>query len=281
MRSTAADAALARHPRAARVTQATRSRRDVAVRRALGERQPRGYVSDAKSGCHRVFGRSRLPETQFGHLHTMSMWRKMLDQGPSTLRAQKSLDGAARRVDSSGIMRSYWPLLVLFGVCACTGPRHNTRGALLAGFTIPPHPSVLLVGVADAQTPGHDPAASTGASITAALRDQLIEHGVAVTVADASTSARPESRRAGGPLVLRGQFTLWEDNATEWSGNPDRATFSIELLDPATSQVVGVATHEVQASSTAWTALHPTRFIAELAGATLSRLFGWPYEVPQ
>jgi len=85
-----------------------------------------------------------------------------------------------------------------------------------------------------------------------------------------------EAERLNFDYVLRGVFTNWEDNATAWSGNPDRAELAVELYSVADRRLAASASHKVQATGFTLLSSATTRFIPEMADTTLGRLFSWP-----
>jgi hypothetical protein len=105
-----------------------------------------------------------------------------------------------------------------------------------------------------------------------------MNHGIAVQTVQARDVEKgyDEASRLGFDYVLRGAYSNWEDNATAWSGNPDRAEFVTELYSVADRRLAASASHQVQASGATMLSSTPMRFIPELADSTLARMFGWP-----
>ena len=79
--------------------------------------------------------------------------------------------------------------------------------------------------------------------------------------------------------MLRGTIPEWEDNATAWSGKPDVAALSLELLDVADRSIVGSPSHRVDSSSWQMFSRRPERFVPEIVDVTLAKIFGWPATV--
>jgi len=171
---------------------------------------------------------------------------------------------------------------LLFGVAlltlSCAIPVHQTSGQWVPGMTLVTTPKVVLLDVADGQERGQEATTGSGQAMVGALRDRLMGHGMAVQTIQSLETEKgyEEASRLGFDYVLRGVFTNWEDNATAWSGNPDRADFAIELYSVPDKRLAGSASHRVQASGATLLSSTPMRFIPELADNTLGRLFGWP-----
>ena len=63
-----------------------------------------------------------------------------------------------------------------------------------------------------------------------------------VEVAEACASREinlAEARKRQCTVMLQPLVLVWQDNATEWSGNPDRVEFNIEAVDVATGRQLG------------------------------------------
>jgi uncharacterized protein DUF4823 len=148
----------------------------------------------------------------------------------------------------------------------------------LRGVAVPAGTKVLLLPIADGQERGEPPTPGSGAAMERALRDDLLAHGMVVmSVARGMPDDVLDAAAAEGCLlVLKGTFTEWADNATEWSGKPDVAAFALEIIDPTARQFIGSATIRQRGSVFALTNESPTRFVPELAKKTLAQAFGWP-----
>jgi len=155
-------------------------------------------------------------------------------------------------------------------------PHHITTGQLTSGYKMPADTKIVILNIADGQENKRSTIGSGQAMVTA-LRHQLMSHGIAVMTSRSQDLADgfTEAERLGFTHVAKGMFTRWEDNATAWSGNPDRAAFSIEIYEAKSKLLIASSEHQVQASGLAVTSNSPTRFIRELAERTLGRIFGW------
>lgn len=161
---------------------------------------------------------------------------------------------------------------------SCATPVHQTTGQWAPGMAVVATPKVVLLDIADGQERGQEATTGSGQAMVGALRDRLMGHTIAVQTIQsvAIEKGYEEATRLGFDYVLRGVFTNWEDNATAWSGNPDRAEFAVELYSVPDKRLAGSASHKVQASGFTLLTGTPMRFIPELADNTLGRLFGWP-----
>jgi hypothetical protein len=120
-------------------------------------------------------------------------------------------------------------------------------------------------------------ARGSGAALTGAFRDTLMSHGYVPTVGTGSSleASLDEAQKMGFRYVLRGTITEWEDNVTEWSGNPDTAKVSVDLYDVATKEIVGGSTHRMVGSPVDLFHRSVDRFAPELADKSLGRILGW------
>lgn len=166
--------------------------------------------------------------------------------------------------------------LALLG-SGCTAFHRETSGQWVPSESLAKDPSVVILPIADVVEKGEGPVGGSGAEFTSAIRDDLLAHGVKVTMAD-SGSLRDGLETASSLdflYVLKGAITQWEDNATEWSGNPDRAALTLELYGVSSKQLVASAGHKMNGSSGAFISLSPHRFVPEIVSHSLARLFGW------
>ena len=87
----------------------------------------------------------------------------------------------------------------------------------------------------------------SGELLRAKIRTELLRRNITVTsgfhpdVRQLLQEAQSQRIR----FVLAGKATVWEDNATEWSGNRDQAGVSLELYEAATGTLVAVV-HEAR-----------------------------------
>jgi len=161
---------------------------------------------------------------------------------------------------------------------ACAMPVHRTSGQFVPGTSLAAEPKVVILAITDGQERGQDATVGSGGAMVNAIRDRLMGRGIpvqSVQVAELE-AGYAEAERLGFNYVLRGAFTNWEDNATAWSGNPDRAELALELYAVADRRLAATASHTVQASGATLLSSTPMRFIPELADSTLGRIFSWP-----
>ena len=173
-------------------------------------------------------------------------------------------------------------VLAIAGVVAiasgCAVPVHQTTGQVVPGVEVSKAPKIVILDINDGQEKGQEATVGSGQAMVSALRDRLMQHNIPVTTVQTTTleDGYREAERLGFDYVLRGVYTNWEDNATAWSLNPDRAEFALELLSVDSRSLAASANHRRQASGATFLSNTPMRFIPELADSTLGRIFGWP-----
>jgi hypothetical protein len=172
--------------------------------------------------------------------------------------------------------------LVLLITClmaaGCSVPRSVKEGGPVIGYQINPTAKVLLLRVADGQEQGQEVARGSGEGMVAALRKALSSHGVPLSTSanlDLSTGL-DEAQRTGFDYVLKCTITLWQDNATAWSGNGDKLNISVEVYDVKTGTLAAAATHKRVATGATFVSASPDRFMDEVATGALSQIYGWP-----
>ena len=165
---------------------------------------------------------------------------------------------------------------VVLMVTGCIPMMRNTSGGLIAGRTLDVAGKILLLPIPDG-VEEDGPAVGSGQAVYSAVRDALIAKGRQVLAGQKTdlVGAFDEAGALGCRYVLRGTIPEWEDNATEWSGKPDVAALSLELLEVTDRSIVGSATHRVNSSSGQMFSRRPERFIPEIVDATLAKIFGW------
>jgi hypothetical protein len=157
-------------------------------------------------------------------------------------------------------------LALLAGGCAL---QRSTTGQWIQGRAFESQAVVAFV-----QIPPSGEANVSG--VNAAIKESLFKHGIKFR----PTSTVPAqqfpaiAKETGAVYVLTGSVSEWEDNATEWSANPDRAALSLELYDE-NGTLIATGSHRLVGSTLAAAPLSPDRFIPELVDHALGRIFGW------
>jgi hypothetical protein len=168
-------------------------------------------------------------------------------------------------------------LVLLFaGVLGgCTTAKHVSKGGWLPGFPMWEQKSVLLMRVADAAEPGEGPATGSGEALTMGFLEALQKEQVKVSLTQETTvaAAAAQARGLGFRYVMRAAFTVWENNATAWSGNPDRAGAAAELYDAETAALVAMASHNEVASNMTLLGNSPDRFYPAIIDDIINCLF--------
>lgn len=159
----------------------------------------------------------------------------------------------------------------------CASLQRTTSGQRVADWSPAPAPSVLLMPTPDAVERGEGVVGGSGATANALLRDELMAHRVKVAPTEKTSvrEALDEGRSAGYLYVLKSTLIEWEDNATEWSMNPDKAALSIELYAVETKEIVATAMHRVMGGTLELLPKPTNRFVPELVDHTLAKIFGW------
>jgi hypothetical protein len=165
----------------------------------------------------------------------------------------------------------YIPLL------GCSIPHSVAEGGPFANHRVNPQGKVLVLSIADGQEQGQSPAPGSGQGMVAALRSMLAEHGVplSTTVTSSLPDGIAEAQRAGFEYVLKGTITLWQDNATAWSGNGDKLNISCELYDVQSRELIAASTHKRVATGFTFVSGSPDRFFDENAAGALGQIYGW------
>ncbi len=170
-----------------------------------------------------------------------------------------------------------WACVVLLaGVLAgCTTAKHVSRGGWLSGFPTWQEKSVLLMRVADVIEPGEGPAGGSGEALTMGFLEVLQKRQVKVSLTQETTviAAAAQAKTLGFRYVMRVAFTTWADNATAWSGNPDRAGAAAELYDAETAALVATAAHTETASNMTLLGNSPDRFYPAIIDNIVNCLF--------
>jgi hypothetical protein len=170
-------------------------------------------------------------------------------------------------------------LLVISCLCAagCSIPRSVAEGGPIADHRVNPASKVLILSIADGQEQGQGPAHGSGQGMVSAIRKVLVAHGVPISTTPTWSLATglDEARRAGFDYTLKGTITLWEDNATAWSGNGDKLTVSVDLYDSKSRELIASSTHKRVATGATFVSGSPDRFMDEVSAGALDKIYGW------
>lgn len=160
----------------------------------------------------------------------------------------------------------------------CSVPRQLKEGGAMSGHQVSPQGKVLLLNVRDGQEKGQDPATGSGQGMVAALRKSLSIHGVPLSTSQSMDLSKgfDEAQRKGYAYVIKSTITLWEDNATAWSGNGDKLNISVELYDAGSHELIAAATDKRTATGFTFVSGTPDRFMDEVATGALSQIYDWP-----
>jgi Domain of unknown function (DUF4823) len=170
-------------------------------------------------------------------------------------------------------------LLVVLCLCAagCSIPRSLAEGGPIANHRVDPSSKVLILSIADGQEQGQERAPGSGQGMVSAIRKVLVAHGVPLSTTGTSALATglDEARRGGFDYALKGTITLWEDNATAWSGNGDKLTLSLDLYDAKSRELIAASTHRRVATGATFVSGSPDRFMDEVSAGALDKIYAW------
>jgi len=132
--------------------------------------------------------------------------------------------------------------------------------------------------IPDAEGPDGNSVGGSGASMTSALRDELLKHKINVLPLEAKTlaEARSESLKLGCERMIRAKLTEWKDYATEWSGKGDSIALSAEMYDVQKMKLLSTSSFRKKASAVSFVSHSPERFETVVADNTIAKLFGLP-----
>jgi hypothetical protein len=166
-------------------------------------------------------------------------------------------------------------LLMLLSACSIPASRHD--GSVVNGTALRPSGKVLILGVRDGQEQGQDPAPGSGHALVAGIRKVLTEHSVPFSTLESVNleDGYAEAKRNNFDYVMKSVITLWEDNATAWSGNGDKLKISVEVYDVRTRQLVAFGEHYRVGNGFTFLSGSPDRYIDESANGALSKMYGW------
>jgi len=153
----------------------------------------------------------------------------------------------------------------------------DSTGGWIGTEPLQPGAKIYLLRTPDGVEREDGTAIGSGAAVTAALREQLLRHGYSVVPSKESEveKALPGAIAANAHYVLAGTIPEWEDNATEWSGRPDRTSLLLEVYAVPGGDVVATSKHRVVSSTSQMFSRETDRFVPELADHALAKIFGW------
>lgn len=169
-------------------------------------------------------------------------------------------------------------VMASMALIGCSVPRSVKEGGPVSGHVVSAKNKVLLLNIADGQEQGQSPAIGSGQGLVAAMRKVLTSHGVPMSTTPSTSLSQgfDEASRAGFNYVMKTTITLWEDNATAWSGNGDKLSISVELYDATSHELLAAATHKRVATGATFVSGSPDRFMDEVSMGALGQIYGWP-----
>jgi len=171
-------------------------------------------------------------------------------------------------------------LIVVFTflIGGCSVPRSVKEGGPISGQVVNPAGKVLILGIKNGQEQDQPEANGSGQGLVSALRQALSTHSVPLSTTQTTdlSSGFDEAQKVNFDYVLKCLITLWQDNATAWSGNGDKLSISVELYDAKTRLLVAAATHQRVATGATFVSGSPDRFMGEVSTGALSQIYGWP-----
>lgn len=166
---------------------------------------------------------------------------------------------------------------LLTTISACSIARSVPDGRVVSGQAINNKGEVLIMNIADGQEQGEPVAKGSGQAMVSAIKDVLLNHNVPVTTSQAIDliPAFDEAEKVGSEYTLRCVITLWEDNATFWSGNGDKLRISLELYSSKQRKLVAKTGYYRVGTGFTFVSGTPQRFMGEAAEGALNRIYGW------
>ena len=169
-------------------------------------------------------------------------------------------------------------LLATLAVASCTVPRSVKEGGPVVGQTVRANNKVLVLNVSDGQEQGQAAATGSGQGMVASMRKALTAHAIPMSASPSISleAGFDEANKEGFDYVMKTTITLWEDNATAWSGKGDKLSISVELYDAKSRQLLAAATQKRVATGFTMVSGTPDRFEDECATGALGQIYGWP-----
>ena len=132
-------------------------------------------------------------------------------------------------------MKYVFALFVML-LAGCSVPRNVREGGPVAGQAISPQATVLMLAVSNGQEQGQSAAMGSGQGMADAMRNVLTAHGVPLSTSQKTDLSQgfEEAARGNFAYVMQCVITLWQDNATAWSGNGDKLNISVQVYDAKT-----------------------------------------------
>ena len=169
-------------------------------------------------------------------------------------------------------------IVVALGGCASSQTTGGVIPTTQSSSSAPARSSVagirvLLLPIPDGGNSEDGMAPGSGAAMTADLRDKLLQRGMSPLVTEATTlqAAIEQARTLGNEFLIKAVFTDWQDNATEWSGRPDRAAVSAELYDAKSATLLATATDREKGSAISLVSQDPSRFYPVISNSILTK----------
>jgi len=160
-------------------------------------------------------------------------------------------------------------LIITVSLTACIVAKQSGAGSLQIDFAMPSRARILLSQVPDGS--GADGVMSgSGELVRSSLGTELLRRGFQV-INSASTDSQQlltEAKSKGISFVLSARITIWEDNATSWSGKRDQAGIALQLYEASTEALKG------SSERTAHGVRHPNGCAPWLAQKTVAAMLG-------
>ena|SRR5437773_1405277 len=172
-------------------------------------------------------------------------------------------------------LRSNQPIMValaaILSTSGCIFAKQSGAGSLQPDFTLQPRASILLGQVLDGS--GSDGLMiGSGELMKSSIATELLKRGFQVVNSGSADGGQllEEAKVRNIPFVLSARITIWEDNATSWSGKRDHAGISLQLFDVASETLKG------SSERTADGVRHPNECAPWLASVSIAAMFGEP-----
>ena len=170
--------------------------------------------------------------------------------------------------------RALWLLLMVLGSGCASIPAGPPNPVLGDSFDVPRTGVLCLAVPPDASDDG-EPSVGSGQRIANAIETQLKRDGWQVRQVKAADSKAHCAEKAGTHILVP-EVIAFEDNATGWSGRPDRIEIRLTLIPAASASqrtVIYEAASNVAASGALeWGNADPSALLGRSLGESLARL---------
>jgi hypothetical protein len=166
--------------------------------------------------------------------------------------------------------------LAALGGCHASYQQTDTAGQAASGVRLDRSLSVLVAVPKDGDYAGRTYGGS-GVNVAQQTAAAFARYATRVQVASPSQQDRSEliaaAQAANAGYLVIPVITHWEPRATEWSGIPSRASFSLTVVDVKTGQDLTSSLLESRSRIFSWTRTSPESLLPELVRTHAAGLY--------